>query len=108
MEKDKFIEEIRNIESLQAKYSRKNGELASLFGCDSTAENGFLPLFYKMRDTAIKHLSNLAGDNGEWCLWFFDEVTNHENKMECTPKKGVDKIMCKNAYDLWDIIQAAQ
>jgi len=107
MNKEEFVKEIRAIEDIQSEYDELNRELSTIFGSDSTAENGFLPLFYKMRDRAIKYISLIVDDSDGWIMWYFDEVVGSVDGMDCTPHKDAEKANCKNAYDLWDIIQIA-
>ena len=103
MTKDEFVKEVKEIEQLQKEYDFYNEKLSSLFGIDSTAENSFLPLFFKMRDNAVKHLSQIVGDKDEWLNWYFSEVLETHSVLSATIHG--EEIECVNAFDIWGIIQ---
>lgn len=103
MTKEQFIKSIKEIEYIQREYESQNDKLATIFGIDSTAENSFMPLFFKMRDSSIKHLSSVLGDKDQWVNWYFDEVLQTDNLLSATING--EEIKCGNAFSLWEIIQ---
>lgn len=103
MTKEQFIKSIKEIEHIQREYESQNDKLAILFGRDSTAENSFVPLFFKMRDSAIKHLSTILEDKDKWINWYFDEVLQTDTLLSVTIKG--EEIKCGNAFALWEILQ---
>jgi len=99
-----FIIEINKIKELQDKFNIDNAVLSSLFGRDSTAENVFLNHFYSIRDTAIRYLATIYGDNEDWIFWYFDEVLNSTDSLDVIID-GIT-ITCNTANDLYKIIKS--